>query len=74
MADAIRKEIQSMEIVHARSSVSRYITISQGISSIVPDDRYEPVDLIEVADRALYKAKALGRDRVIMESFDTLAA
>lgn len=74
MAEAIRSEIRGMEIMHARSSVSRYITVSLGISSTVPDDRYEPEDLVEVADKALYKAKALGRDRVVMESFDSLAA
>ena len=39
------------------------ITISIGISSF-PDDTDDPIELVEMADSALYRAKSLGRNKV----------
>jgi predicted signal transduction protein with EAL and GGDEF domain len=40
-----------------------HITISIGVSSF-PQDARDPVELIELADTALYHAKQQGRNRV----------
>ena len=40
------------------------VTVSIGVSSVVPSDEGRPRDLISQADEALYRAKSLGRNRV----------
>lgn len=40
------------------------ITVSIGVSSVVPSDKARPRDLISQADEALYRAKTTGRNRV----------
>ncbi len=42
------------------------LTVSLGVASVVPDHTMEPDELIDIADRALYKAKEEGRNKVIV--------
>lgn len=42
---------------------SGYVSISVGMAIVVPDDMKRPLDLVKNADKALYIAKAAGRDR-----------
>jgi diguanylate cyclase (GGDEF)-like protein len=67
VAQDIRKAIAQLKIAHARSQVSKYVTLSMGISSLVPTQELFPKDLIVRSDEALYKAKKLGRDRFIVK-------
>lgn len=65
VAEAIRKEISQLKIPNERSDVSEYITLSLGITSIIPDQQTLPEDFITLADSALYEAKKQGRDRIV---------
>ncbi|VEP17264.1 Diguanylate cyclase (GGDEF) domain-containing protein [Hyella patelloides LEGE 07179] len=70
VAQEIREEVLELQIPHDLSQVNDHITLSLGVSSIVPNLSSNFESLIETADRALYEAKALGRDRVIYKALE----
>lgn len=63
IAEKIREDIESLRIIHEHSDVSPYVTISLGIQTILPEPSYSAENLINCADKALYKAKSNGRNR-----------
>lgn len=69
VAETICKSIEALEIPHKVSTVSEYVTLSCGVASIKPgvnmDLETTIRELIEAADRNLYKAKEAGRNQVI---------
>jgi diguanylate cyclase (GGDEF)-like protein len=66
VAENIRSTIKSLQITHEASAVCPYVTISVGVSTIIPNHENDSQALIHAADRALYQAKSQGRDRVTM--------
>lgn len=66
IAQKIRSRVKALEITHANSSVSKDVTLSQGIACTIPHHKQSAQILIAAADRALYRAKAKGRDRAII--------
>lgn len=63
-AELLRKAVEELHIPHEASSAASYVTISIGAASRIPDEHAEPKLLIANADKALYKAKHKGRNRV----------
>ncbi len=74
VAEAMRNEVQNLKIAHAQSAVHKYVTISAGVVSLVPQYKLDPSTLITVADKALYQAKEQGRNRSIKKSFEELSS
>jgi len=64
VAERCRKLLAREEIVHAGSGVSRQVTISMGLGTIVPGANDDAGSFLDLIDRRLYRAKAEGRDRV----------
>lgn len=62
IAQRIARLLVARGVAHAASEVAEYLTVSIGIASIHPMDESAHA-LIERADRALYAAKAQGRNR-----------
>lgn len=62
IAELICIQIEKMKILHAQSQVSSQVTLSLGISSVVPNFSQHPDELIATTDKALYLAKAKGRN------------
>lgn len=66
-AERLRKEISEMTIIFDGGKLN--VTVSMGISSF-PSDGQEKAVLIDKADKCLYEAKKLGRNRVIVVGRD----
>lgn len=64
VAEQLRQKVQAMSIAHPASPVAHSVTISVGVSAALPGASGLPQALLEAADRALYVAKADGRNCV----------
>lgn len=62
VATTILQDILDLQILHRQSLVSDRITVSIGISSIVPQPDISTATLIATADKALYQVKQSGRN------------
>lgn len=69
VAEFIRAEVQGLQIIHAKSAVSQYVTLSLGVAWCIPAPHKPPETLIAIADEYLYRAKNEGRDRVSVAKF-----
>jgi diguanylate cyclase (GGDEF)-like protein len=65
LGERLRSRVEALAIEHPASPVSDVTTVSIGVSVVRPDTRLAPEILVITADRALYAAKAAGRNRVI---------
>lgn len=64
VAERVRASVEALGLVHD-GSVLRHVTISVGVATSRPFDRTEdPQSLMDAADRALYRAKASGRNTI----------
>jgi len=64
VAERLRNKISQLKIAHKKSPVSEFVSISVGVSSVIPDRKMSRLNLIESADTALYEAKESGRNQV----------
>ncbi len=75
VAESIKRAVQDLKIPHEKSDTSEYVSISQGVTSIVPTDKIIPESLILSADKALYQAKNQGRNTYCLQlSFSHLSS
>ena len=63
-AERIRQAVAALRMPHAGSQCAPHVTVSGGRASIRPAVDTEPSRLLELADEALYRAKAAGRNRI----------
>ncbi|MEJ2765431.1 diguanylate cyclase [Photobacterium sp. MCCC 1A19761] len=62
VAEKVHRQLAAQGIVHAYSDVDDKLTVSLGIATVTPLPTQDYGDLVEMADIALYKAKAAGRN------------
>jgi len=67
-AEKLRQHIESMNIEHRGSPLGK-IAMSIGISSVISPEPNDAKKLLSKADKALYKAKSNGRNRVEISPF-----
>lgn len=63
VAEKLHSTIQGLGIPHQASEVSKIVTISLGLATLVPSLDKSPKSLINQADQALYNAKQQGRNQ-----------
>ena len=68
VAEKIRLKVKDLCILHPNSLVRNYVSLSLGVTSIIPDSKYSRNQLLITADKALYQAKKDGRDRAVFKS------
>ncbi len=64
LADKIMKGINSLNLPHIASRAASHVTLSFGVSAMVPERGESSEELIRLADHLLYSAKKEGRNRV----------
>jgi diguanylate cyclase (GGDEF)-like protein len=73
MARKLCDAVRASEVIHEKSNVNKYLTISVGVVCCIADDALEDELLISKADDMLYKAKEQGRDRYVITTNITRA-
>lgn len=66
VAEAMRAAVEAAKLNHAFSAVAKYVTISLGVATTIPErtDETGHLIMIQQADQALYRAKRAGRNRL----------
>lgn len=64
VADALHRAVASLQFPHSHSPAADHVTISIGVASNERDLPLPAESLLELADQALYRAKAAGRNRI----------
>ncbi|MCP4115301.1 MAG: GGDEF domain-containing protein [Desulfobacteraceae bacterium] len=64
VAESIRNAVVDMQIPHEKSEVCSSVTLSLGVSTMIPDDASTYEALVRTADELLYRAKEGGRNRI----------
>ena len=62
--------VRNIAIAHPRSSVSKYVTISVGVATMIPHLNDSLSEFISKADHALYVAKSNGRNQYHIATVD----
>jgi diguanylate cyclase (GGDEF)-like protein len=66
IAEKIRMDIEALKILHVKSKVNNFVTVSIGVVTLIPQQDMSPSEIIKYADEALYKSKNQGRNRVVV--------
>ena len=70
VAERMKEEIARMDIEHCGSDTCEKVTISIGVSTVLPTREIKSTQLVDAADKALYQAKEAGRNRCCAENIE----
>lgn len=72
VAQAMQKKLKEAQLLHVASSVDDYVTVSIGVCIAMPESDETWLGLFQSADKALYKAKAKGRNLIVSGEMEKL--
>ena len=64
LAEELRARVHALQIPHRNALAVPFVTVSFGVATCIPTEWCTSAGLVAAADRALYRAKELGRNRV----------
>lgn len=64
IGENIRRAVEALDLPHSGSAEFGVVTVSVGVAAVVPMPEVEVATLISLADKALYRAKSNGRNRL----------
>ena len=64
LADRLRESVAGLGLPHSGSDIAPHVTLSIGVATLAAGSADSFDGLLQRADRALYRAKSRGRDRV----------
>lgn len=64
LAETLRTTIEDLRLEHVGIESESVVTVSIGVATLVPTANQTPLKLLTLADKALYAAKAAGRNLV----------
>lgn len=69
MAERLRQRVVELNIPHKTSPINPWLTVSIGVNTIIPSMKCSSNELFLGADRAVFKAKELGKNRVEFDPY-----
>lgn len=64
IAERIKNSVHELSLEHKASLMGQIVTVSMGLVTRIPEPDMDSNELIELADQALYRQKANGRDGI----------
>lgn len=65
-AEKLRRDVIAMQLPHEDSKTDLFVSVSLGVAFYHPERHHSITELISDTDAALYEAKHLGRNRVVV--------
>ncbi|NYE03927.1 diguanylate cyclase (GGDEF)-like protein/PAS domain S-box-containing protein [Bacillus niacini] len=73
VAELLQANVRDLNIPYLSNVLEPIVSISIGCSTLIPDERTKPEELIKLADKELYKAKESRRNQLIFNQLSHLA-
>ena len=75
VAQKIHENIRELKIEHAADNEEKYVTVTMGVSTVLPGHKSTAQMLVQASDLALYHAKQQGRNRTYIHAhYNTIEA